>query len=107
MACHATPAIGYWPTMPRTRSGSRRGGTLGLASELRAVEAREVPAARDELGERPLLDDAAGVEDQDHVRPADRREPVRDHEGRAAGHQRLESLHDARLRGRIEGRRGL
>src|SRR5438552_17697878 len=91
--------------MPRTRSGSRRRGTARLLPELGAVEMRELPAARDQLRERALLDDTAVVEDQDHVRPPDRREPVRDDEGRAPGEEPLEPPHDERLGGGVERRR--
>src|SRR5881628_1425514 len=93
--------------MPRTRSGSGRRGTARLLPELGAVETRERPAARDQLRERALLDDAAVVEDQDDVRPPDRREPVRDDEGRAPGQEPLQPLHDERLRGGVERRGGL
>src|SRR5207245_10270205 len=102
-----TPAIGDCPRMARTRSGSGRRGTARLLPELGAVETRERPAARDELRERALLDDAPVVEDQDHVRPPDRREPVRDDEGRAPGQEPLEPLHDERLGGGVERRGGL
>src|SRR5438093_4516408 len=89
--------------MPRTTSGSGRRGTPRLLAELRPVETREVTAATDELGERPLLDDTPVVDDEDDVGSPNGREPVRDHEGGPARHEPLEPLHDERLGGGVEG----
>src|SRR5687767_13308339 len=47
-----------------------------------AVEAGVETSARDQLLVRPLLDHAAVLEHDDHVRVADGRESVRDHERR-------------------------
>src|SRR5205814_4802514 len=63
-----------------------------LVDELPRVEAVVEAAAREELRVRALLDDAAPVEDQDPVRALDRRQPVRDHDRRAATHQTVKGL---------------
>ena len=62
------------------------------------------PRARHQLVVRPLLDDAAVLEDDDQVGVADRREPVRDHEGRAAREQRRSALLDPPLGADVDGR---
>ncbi len=54
-----------------------------------------------------LLDEAALVDHEDVVRRLDRREPVGDHEGRAAVLELLERLLDLALRVRVERPRGL
>ena len=53
---------------------------------------------------RPALDDRAAVHHEDLVGVMDRRQPVRDHERRAAGHQPIQRLEDHRLRPRIDRR---
>src|SRR5438552_260924 len=63
-----------------------------LVDELPRVEAVVEAAAREELRVRALLDDAAPVEHQDPVRALDRRQPVRDHDRRAATHQTVKGL---------------
>ncbi len=50
----------------------------------------------------PCFDDAAVLDDEDDVGVEDRREPVRDHEARAAFHQRHERGLDRRFVGRVE-----
>src|SRR5437764_13796477 len=92
--------------MPRTRSGSGRRGTARLLPELGAVETRERPAARDQLCERALVDDAPVVEDQDHVRPPGGRDPVRDDEGPAPGKEPVAPLLYQRLAGGVARRGG-
>ena len=52
--------------------------------ELRRVKSGEGAVGRKERGVGALLDDAAGVDDDDAVGVADGREPVRDDERRAA-----------------------
>src|SRR5262249_41904930 len=86
---------------------SRRGGAARLLPELGVVEACEGASACDQLGEGALLEDAAVVEHQDRVGATDGRQAVGDDEGGAAGHEPLEPLHDERLGGGIERRRGL
>ena len=60
------------------------------------------PPLRDELVVRALFDDDALVHDDDEIGVADRRQPVRDHERRAAGHQLVDAAPRSgpRLRGR-------
>src|SRR5215470_113716 len=99
--------MGYWPTMPRTSSGSGRDRTRRLLAELRVVQPGEVPAPRDQLREGPLLDDAPVVEDEDRVRPPHRGEPVGDDEARAVRHELLERRHHEGLGCRVERRGGL
>src|SRR5439155_21173959 len=56
--------------------------------------ARVDAAARDQLGMRAMLDDAAALEDHDANGVLDRRQAMCDHERRAALHQRVDrSLH--------------
>ena len=53
---------------------------------------------------RSLLDDAPAVDHDDLVGMADRREAVRDHERRPAGHQAVERVEDDRLGLRVDRR---
>ena len=81
--------------------------TLGDLLGPVAVEARVEPAARDQLLVRALLDDLAVLEHDDQVGVADRREPVRDHERRAAGEQTPQRPLDLALGADVDGRRRL
>src|SRR5688572_17451760 len=74
---------------------------LGLVEvAIAAAEGQQVavPAALDEL---------AAVEDEDLVGAGDRRQTVRDDEGRAPAAQRLEAVLDQRLALAVEARRRL
>src|SRR5207247_1831637 len=51
-------------------------------AELLAIEVCVKTARGHELGVRAALDDAAAIEDEDHVGREDRREPVRDRDRR-------------------------
>ena len=57
--------------------------------------------ALQQLGVRPLGDQVAVVEHHDLVGQGDRREPVRDHEGRATRHRLGEGQLDALLGGGV------
>jgi hypothetical protein len=66
--------------------------------ELRVIEVRIEPPLADELGVRPLLNDAAFLEDQDLVGILDRGEAMRHNEGRPPGEERFQCLLDQCLR---------
>src|SRR5436189_228976 len=65
-----------------------------LSVSLRIGKLAVKPAASHELVVRSLLDDAAVVQNDDEVGVADRREPVRDHEGGTCLHHLLERIED-------------
>src|SRR5207237_1286380 len=77
------------------------------ALELLRVQLRVETAAAEELLVRPLLDEAAAVDDEDHVGGEDRREPVRDRDRRPALHQGLERVLDEPLARRVQSGRRL
>src|SRR5277367_6798923 len=81
---------------PTQRGASRSG------SELQRCETRVERAARDELRMPPLLDDAPVVEHKDAVGTLHRGEPVRDDDGCAPAHRRVESVLDNALAFRIQ-----
>src|SRR5439155_9692198 len=56
---------------------------------------------------RAALDDLTVLEDENLIRAADRREPVRDHERRAPAPQRLQAVLNHRLALAVEARRRL
>ena len=56
---------------------------------------------------RPLLDDPAMLEDDDPVGVSNRRQAVRDDEGRSAGEESAESALDPPLRSDVDARGGL
>ena len=58
------------------------------------MQRRVMPAARDQLAMRALLDDAARVEHDDAVGVFDRRQPVRDDQRRAVAHEALQRILD-------------
>src|SRR5262249_6238873 len=92
----------------RGRSGRRRSRRrAGLRWELDAVELGVKTVDLEQLVVRALFVDEVVVEDDDLVGVLDRREAVRDRDGRAALHQVLEGVHDDLLRLRVERRRGL
>src|SRR5581483_10167777 len=74
---------------------------------LQALERRVAPVPREELAARALLDDAAALDDEDPVRRAHRREPVRDRERRAPAEHLLERGVEARLGRGVDARRRL
>src|SRR2546425_963442 len=109
-------------SQPRGRShrGRDRRG-LGLGREVFAgvdeqvllevvllvVQLPVAPVPGEQLGVRAALHDLAPFHHQDLVGAADGREPVGDHEGRAATPQGAEPVLDRRLALRVEARRGL
>src|SRR5206468_125926 len=76
-----------------------RGGTLGLflPLELAVIECGKDALPAHELGKRALLDDTPVLQHYDQVGVLHRGQPMRDDEGRAAGHEPAEALHDERL----------
>ena len=54
-----------------------------------------------------FLDDASPIQDEDPVRPLDRREPVRDHDRCPSAHQTVERLLDEKFAFVVERARGL
>ena len=60
-----------------------------------------------ELGVGAVGDDPAAFEEHDTVGEADRREPVGDHERRAAGEQRAQRVVDLLLDLHVDGARGV
>src|SRR5689334_6692109 len=74
---------------------------------MEGVEAGVHAALREELLVRALLHDLAAVEDDDAVGRADRREAVRDDEGRPPFEQLLERGADPLLRVAVHARRRL
>src|SRR5215204_2001911 len=79
---------------------SCRGGPIAVQSQVAAP-------LRDELLVRPLLDDSAMLEDDDEIGIPDRREPVGDDDGRAAGEEPAKRELDAALGADVDARRRL
>ena len=78
---------------------------LRLLERLKGIQLRiDAAGPSDELVVRADLGDAAGFDGENHVRPPDGREPVRDHERRPVSHQVGERVLDEQLRFRIERR---
>ncbi len=92
-----------------TRSPDRLGAgvVLSLALELGPVQLGIEAAGGEEGAVRAPLDDAAGVDDQDDVGLAHRRQAVRDHQRGAARQRTPERLLHRRLGLRVEVRGGL
>ena len=92
--------------MSRQRLARARHGGHAVV-ELERGEARVQSASGDERVVRALVDDAALVDDEDAVGVADRREAMRDHEGRAALHEPREGVLHGGLALGVESARGL
>src|SRR6266851_127753 len=70
---------------------------IGLDAVLAVVEVRIAAATREQILVPAPLDDPAVLQDEDRVRAADGREPVRDDKGRPALHQGSQPLLDRGL----------
>ena len=102
----------------RVNNGGNRHSPLGCYSRLRAVasavagrlhaeQLRVQAVSRREFGVPSLLDDLPVLEHDDPVGHAYGREPVRDDDRHAPGHQLVEAKEDVVLGARIERRGGL
>src|SRR5581483_6791021 len=79
-------------------------GRRAIGRVLDAVEPRIHAVAREELRVRAELGEPAALEHRDAIGPLDGREPVRDDNGGAAAHQRIERRLHLALRFGVEGR---
>src|SRR5262245_52435338 len=99
-----------WRERALRLDGARRAGALSCFNEAAAIafadldppQPRVQTAVGDQLVVRPTLDDPPAVENDDHIRIANRGEPMRDHESRSPFAERLQRLLDAPLRFRVE-----
>src|SRR3984885_13398085 len=85
---------GWSRDLPPSGNLGHRLGELGL------VQPRVCAVGRQEFGVRSVLDDLPVFHDQDHVGITDGRQPVRDHEARAALPQRRHRVMDQPLAAR-------
>src|SRR6266542_3084767 len=91
-------------SVSRSRATTR---SLGDLDGPVAVQRRIEPAQCHELLVRALLDDLPVLQHHDQVGVADRRQPVRDDERRAAGEQQPQRALDLPLRADVDGARRL
>src|ERR1043165_9295802 len=81
--------------------------TIALEAVLLVIELTVAPGLDEELLVRSAFDDLAGFSHENLIGAPDRRQPVRDHERRAASTQRFEPVLDERLALAVEARRRL
>ena len=63
-------------------------GDVALIDELHRIEPRIKTVAGEELGVPATFGDTPAIDDADQIRTLDRRQPVRDNQGRASADQR-------------------